>query len=158
MDPLPLRMRQPAPGFRALTEDGRTTTLDDFRARQQALLLFLLHGAECPHCAEIAVEMEARRGEWERWGVEALVLRPGGPRHSCTTVAQAVDPEALDRFGAPEGEIAVAALEHRGQFMDGWHLRHPAAVDWHEIAETARWIAIQEPECSTCGFAPGWEP
>jgi len=158
MDPLPLRMRQPAPRFQALTEDGRAITLDDFRARQQGLLIFLLHGPECPHCAAIAAEMESRRGDWERWGVTALVVTPGGPPHAGTSVAQAVDPRALSRYGVPDGEIAVAALEQRGQVMDGWHLRHPAPLDWHEIAETARWIAIQEPECSTCGFAPGWEP
>ncbi len=158
MKTLPLRPYHPAPRFQLPADGGGCVALDDFRSRQQNLLLFLLHGPGCPYCAAIAREMVERRTDWERWETAALVVRseaepfPGLPR-------QAYDAggEVRTRYGAPEGAIAVAALEHRGRFMDGWWLIHPEPVDWREIAETARWIAIQEPECSTCEIAPGWD-
>ena len=41
--------------------------------------------------------------------------------------------------------------------MDGWSLRHPDPVDWHEVAETVKWVAVQEPECGACAVLPGWD-
>lgn len=159
MDPLPLRPHHPAPRFDAPTRLEGRVSLDDFRARQQNLLLFLLHGPACADCARIARELADHRAEWERWETTALALHSDPEPFPNLPIPQGYDKGAAirRRYGADADSVAVAAMEHRGRFMDGWRLKHPDPVDWRELTETARWLAIQEPECSTCEIAPGWD-
>src|SRR5579875_518686 len=133
MNPIALPRRQPFPMRRQLTQ-----TL----GLPQGNLLLLLHSPTCAHCQTIEAQLQERRSLWEAWGTQVAVLYEG--------TAGIVFPKA-------EAEIALLCLDFRGCFMDGWTLVHPDQVDWHEIEETVRWVAIQEPECGTCSVDPGWE-
>jgi hypothetical protein len=59
--------------------------------------------------------------------------------------------------GAEDADVVIACLDFRGLLMDGWSLKHTQPVDWHEVIETVRRVACQEPECGTFEIAPGWE-
>ncbi|MBW3624832.1 MAG: hypothetical protein KY468_15625 [Armatimonadetes bacterium] len=61
------------------------------------------------------------------------------------------------RYAGSDTDVVLAVIDHRGRLMDGWALAHPEPVDWREVAETARWVAVQEPECGACEVLPGWE-
>lgn len=123
------------------------------------LQLFLLHGPACPDCAQIAAELASHRQEMEAWGGEVLVLRQEDAEFSDLPFHQEHDPGGSVRraFGGASADAVIACLDFRGLLMDGWALRHPEPVDWHEVAETVRWVAIQEPECGSCVIAPGWD-
>jgi hypothetical protein len=156
MKRLSLPTRRPAPRFAVSTADGARIALSDIRFRQD-LLLVCLHGPGCLHCTRIACELVRRRPDWEVWGAVLLVL------HSQEASFDLPFCQAYDgggavrrRYGGDAG-VALAVIDRRGLYMEGWALRHPEPVDWREVAETVRWTAIQEPECSTCEVLPGWE-
>jgi hypothetical protein len=105
--------------------------------------------------------MVQRRDDWEGWQTAALVLHSEPEMFPDLPFRQARDEGAAVRTryaaaGAP-ADVALAVIEHRGRFMDGWSLAHPAPVDWREVAETVRWVAVQEPECGACAPLPGWD-
>jgi hypothetical protein len=158
MTPLPLQRHHPAPAFDTKDAVGLPVSLRDYRFRRD-LLLVLLHGPGCSYCAEILEEMAAHRADWEAWGTAALVLAsedgplPEGPFRA------GHDPDAAirGRYAGEAADAVLAVVDQRGRLMDGWSLRHPEPVDWHEVAETARWVAVQEPECGACEVLPGWE-
>ncbi|HVK02291.1 MAG TPA: hypothetical protein VM490_02355, partial [Armatimonadaceae bacterium] len=154
-----LRRHHPAPDF-TLPE----VRLRDYSFRRD-LVLAMLHGPDCSHCARIARELDAQRADREDWGTTLLVLRrdpepfpdaPGIPRQ-----ARDADGAVYRRYAGeddPDAQgVLLLVLDHRGRFMDGWILRHPEPVDWHEVAETVRWVAIQEPECGNCSVLPAWD-
>jgi hypothetical protein len=103
--------------------------------------------------------MSEHRADWESWGTVALVLVSDGGPLPDVPFRTGVDPDGAirSRYAEGDADTVLALLDHRGRFMDGWSLRHPAPVDWHEVAETARWVAVQEPECGACEVLPGWE-
>ncbi|CEK17072.1 hypothetical protein CWRG_01712 [Chthonomonas calidirosea] len=109
---------------------------------QGNLLLLLLHGPACAYCQTIEAQLQERRAIREAWGTQLAVLYE--------ETAGIALPKA-------EEEIALLCLDFRGCFMDGWTLVHPDEVDWQEIEETVRWVAIQEPECGTCYIEPAWQ-
>lgn len=160
MIPLTLRRHHPAPAFEVRDMPGDTTIrLRDYSFRSD-LLLFILHGPDCPHCVRIAQEMAERREDWEGWGASLLVLHTGDTPFPDAFFRQGHDEggATLRRYCMDEtAEVAIAVIEHRGRLMDGWSLRHPAPVDWHEVAETVRWVAVQEPECGACHVLPEWD-
>ncbi|HZP81458.1 MAG TPA: hypothetical protein VFB21_07465 [Chthonomonadaceae bacterium] len=150
MTPLTLRRRQTVPSLRSIAAGGR---------QRDNVQLFLLHGPSCPGCARIAAELAAHRQELEAWGGEVLVLHEEETAFADLPFRQERDPGGRTRraFGGADADAVIACLDFRGLLMDGWALRHPEPVDWHEVAETARWVAVQEPECGTCVIAPGWD-
>lgn len=159
MIPLTLPRHHPAPPVHARTADGSPLTLREFRFRHD-LLLVMLHGPGCPHCVQLAEEMAAHRNDWEDWGTTALLLQSESGAPMAGPFRVGVDPDGAARrqyAGGKEADAVLAILDHRGRFMEGWALTHPEPVDWHEVAETVRWVAIQEPECGACEVLPGWE-
>ena len=158
MRPLPLRRHHPAPDFSATGDEGAAISRRDYSFRRD-LLLVCLHGPHCPHCVRIAEEMAAHREDWEGWDTALLVLH-SDPEPFPQSFRQGHDAggEIRARYArTDEADVVLAVIEHRGRFMDGWSLRHPEPVDWHEVAETVRWVAVQEPECGACAVLPGWD-
>jgi hypothetical protein len=158
MRPLRLPFREAIPDFAGTAESGESFSLQRYRTRQQNLLLMILHDARCEHCREMVEDLSAFRSAIESWDSAILILRTGAAGFD-TPVPQAVDRSALGRLHS-EGEAidtVIAALDFRGRLMEGWSLRHPEQVDWKNIVESVKWVAIQEPECGTCVIAPGWE-
>ena len=158
MEQLLLRRHHPAPSFALADGEGnKSVALRDYNFRRD-LLLVCLHGPRCPHCARIAEELGAHREDWEGWGTALLVLH-SEPEPFALDARQAYDEagEVRERYGGAGADVAVAVIEHRGRLMDGWRLTHPAPVDWREVAETVRWVAVQEPECGACAVLPGWD-
>lgn len=134
MNPIALPRHRPLP--------MRPQLLQALGLPQGNLLLLLLHSPTCPHCRTIEAQLQERRSLWEAWGTQV-----------------AVPYEVGEGIAVPKAkeDIAFLCLDFRGCFMDGWTLVHPDEVDWHEIEETVRWVAIQEPECGTCSIEPAWE-
>ena len=157
MRPLSLRRHHPAPFFAGTDFDGKAVSLRDYSFRRDLLLVFL-HGPGCADCAGIAAALVAHGRDWEDWGTALLVLVSDAPFPDLP-FRQGRDPGGAERRRWAEGDAdaVIAALDHRLRFMDGWSLRHPEPVDWREIAETARWVAVQEPECGACEVLPGWD-
>lgn len=159
MNPLTLACHHPAPSFEAVSCEGVTLSLRDYRFRKD-LLLVLLHGPSCPHCVKIVEELASQRAEWEKWDTATLVLQTEEDAEWEAPFRLGTDPEgAVKRryAGSSDADVVLALLDHRGRFMGGWSLTHPDPVDWHEVSETARWVAVQEPECGACEVLPGWE-
>lgn len=157
MRPLALRRHHPAPFFVTADFDGKAVSLRDYSFRHDLLLVFL-HGPGCVECAILADELLAHRRDWEDWGTALLVLVSDDAPFPDLPFRQGRDPGGAERRRwAGEADAVIAALDHRLRLMDGWWLRHPEPVDWHEIAETARWVAVQEPECGACEVLPGWD-
>jgi hypothetical protein len=160
MEPLPLRLREPAPPFAVEDTSGRVSiTLDTYRHRQELLLVFL-HGPGCAFCTTIAQELDAHKADTESWGVGLLLLTGAREEFPNLSVQQGVDESraALGRYAPGRAaDVVIACLDRRGHFLEGWSLTHPTAVDWREVMETVRWAAIQVPECGTCNLLPEWE-
>ena len=130
----------------------------DFSFRRDMLLLFL-HGPGCPHCSKIAGELAEHRGDWEGWATGLLVVHGELPGFEDAFFRQAHDEgdAVRQRYAPADADVVVAVIDHRARFMDGWSLQHPEPVDWHEVAETVRWVAVQEPECGACEVLPAWD-
>lgn len=158
MKPLPLRRHHPAPPFSVTSLAGEPLALEDYTFRRD-LLLVALHGPGCPFCAQIVEELSAHRDDWEGWDTALLLLLSDPGAGFAFPFLQASDPKGAVRlrYSGAEADVALAVIEHRGRFMDGWSLQHPAPVDWHEVAETVRWVAVQEPECGACEVLPGYD-
>ena len=157
MKTLSLRRHHPAPPFALTSSQGETVRLRDYCFRKD-LLLVCLHGPHCSDCTRIVHELIQHRDDWESWGMALLVLHSEKEPFAVPfRQAQDAGGEVRRRYGGPEADIAIAAIEHRGRLMDGWTLTHPDGVDWHEVAETVRWVAVQEPECGACEVLPGWD-
>ncbi|MDR5696441.1 MAG: hypothetical protein QN135_01825 [Armatimonadota bacterium] len=127
------------------------------RLWQDALLVFL-HGPGCAGCVQIASQLVRHWAEWDRWGTGVIVLRSDPSGFSDVPFPQIHDPGggARQAYGGA-ADAVLACLDHRGRWMAGWTVTHPEAVDWHEVAQTVRWVAIQEPECAACAVEPAWE-
>jgi hypothetical protein len=153
MTPLP---KNDAPALSRARLGVGTAALTGY-ARQHDLILACLHGPGCAACARIAAELHARLEELEAWGAAVLAAAADGSFE--LPLRQAADPDGRLRreLGGNEADAVIAVFERRGVLMEGWALRHPEAVDWREVAETARWVALREPECGTCEVLPGYE-
>jgi hypothetical protein len=159
MKPLPLPRFDPAPSFQATDGEGLPVALRDYRHRHD-LLLVMLHGPNCPHCADLLREMNDHRQDWEAWETSLLVLLSEAGAAEATPFRIGYDPDGAirSRFaGDLNADGVVSVVDHRGRFMEGWSFVHPEPVDWHEVAETVRWVAVQEPECGACEVLPGWD-
>lgn len=158
MMPIPLLRYHPTPGFSVTSLAGKPVALQDYSFRRD-LLLVSLHGPNCSFCTQIAEELSAHRDDWESWGTALLVLLSEPGIGFDLPFAQAHDPGGIvrERYSGEASDVMLAVIEQRGRLMDGWSLHHPEPVDWHEIAETVRWVAVQEPECGTCEVLPGYE-
>ena len=158
MKPLRLRRHHPAPRFVVEDADKSTVALRDYAFRRD-LLLVLLHGPGCPDCARLAEQLVVHREDWEGWGTALLVLHEEAECFSDAFFRQGRDVDGAVRagYGGPPADVVLAVIEHRGRLMDGWSLTHPEPVDWREVAETVRWVAVQEPECGACEVLPGWD-
>jgi hypothetical protein len=157
MIPLVLSRHAPAPNFELAGENGETIALKTYRFRLD-VLLFALHGPGCLHCVKIVGEMAQHRNDWEAWGTSLLLARLEEKPFDAP-FRQAHDSKGVLRrpyTGDSDADVMIAVLDHRSRFMEGWSLDHPNPVDWREIAETVRWVAIQEPECGACEVLPGW--
>lgn len=157
MTPLPFAQHEPAPDFSVVTFGGKSIALHDYKLREE-LLLVALHGPSCPHCTVVADQLAAHRDDWESWGVKMLaLLSDTGPAFD-SSFDQCRDQNGAVRLRYTKrlADVAVAFIDRRGDFMDGWSLRHPEQIDWHEIAETARWVATQDHECPSCEVLPGY--
>lgn len=157
MKTLSLRRHHPAPTFALTDASGNAVGLRDYCFRKD-LLLFCLHGPHCPECARIVQKMTEQRDDWESWGTTLLLLHAENEPFSAPfRQAQDAGSAVRRRYGGPEADAVIAVIEHRGRLMDGWTLAHPDPADWHEVAETVRWVAVQEPECGACEVLPGWD-
>lgn len=155
MLPLTLRPHHPAPDW-TLPE----VRMRNYSFRNDLLLALLPAGA---HGERVARGLVEHRADWEGWGTAVLALRrdpeplAGFPFRQAHDAAGAV----ARLYGvAPEGgsgDAVLAVLDHRGRFMDGWRIPEGTEPDWREVAETVRWVAVQEPECGACGVLEGWE-
>ena len=156
MKPLERARRKTPPDFRLRADSGVELTLSSYRARQQSLLLIFLHDRHCAHCRDIVEGLARSREEIESWDCEILLARSGGERFPVAIPQAADSPESVKVDYAPDSDVILACIDFRGRLMDGWSLNHPEDVDWREVTETVRWIAIQEPECGTCVILEGW--
>lgn len=158
MTSLPLKQHEPAPDFAVTSVRSKPLTLRNY-SFQQDLLLVALHGPNCPFCAEIAAELAAHSDDWESWGVELLALLsdPGPAFNAPFEQGRDVDGVVRLRYSGAVSDVAFAVVERHGRFMEGWSLRHPEAVDWHEVAETVRWVATQDHDCPSCEVLPGYD-
>jgi len=152
MTPLALRRHHPAPDW-ALPD----VRMRDYSFRNDLLLALLPAGEHGEHIARGLVE---HRAKWEGWGTAVLALRRGPEPLADFPFRQAHDAGTVARlYGADHdaGDAILAVLDHRGRFMDGWRVPIGTEPDWHEVAETVRWVAVQEPECGACALAEGWD-
>ena len=159
METLLLRPHHPAPAFTLTGGPGAgTVALRDHSFRRD-LLLVVLHGPGCPHCARTVAELAEHRDDWEGWGTGLLVLHsePNGFENAFFRQAHDEGDAVRQRYAPAGADVVLALIDHRGRFMDGWSLQHSEPVDWHEVSETVRWVAVQEPECGACEVLPAWD-
>jgi hypothetical protein len=157
MKPLELARRTTPPDFRLRADSGVELTLSSYRARQRSLLLIFLHDSFCAHCREVVEGLVRNREEIESWDFEILLARSGSGRFPVEIPQSADSMQSVKGDYAPGSDVVLACIDFRGRLMDGWSLNHPEGVDWREVTETVRWVAIQEPECGTCVIAEGWD-
>lgn|GEM_PF-1958470 len=158
MESIGWRARQPAP---LLVLEGPQGEVVERHPRLfgSNVLLVILHGPGCPGCTRIAKELCEHRRTWEAWGTRVMVLHAGPKPFLDLPFPQERDPDGATRrrYGGQEADAVIVCLGHGGTYMEGWRLRHREEVDWHEIGQTVRWVAVQEPECATCSIDPVWE-
>ena len=156
MKPLELARRRFPPDFSLQSDSGNPISPESYRRRQQSLFLVILHGPSCPDCAALVNGIALIREEVESWDCDILLIRSEETPFSSDLVQAADSAECVNGVYAPGSSAAIACIDFRGRFMEGWSLSHPEHADWREVTETVRWMAIQEPECGTCIIAEGW--
>ncbi len=157
MTPLQLQRHHPAPAFSLLDPVGQPVLSHDTLFQQDQLLVFL-HGSGCDDCLRIAQDLPSHCADWEKWNTALLVVVNGSDAFPDAPGRIACDPHGSARaaFGVAPDEYGWAIVDHRDRFMDGAAAPHPEPMDWHDLAVTAQWVAIQEPECGACEVLPGW--
>ncbi|MCS7172544.1 MAG: hypothetical protein N0A24_03920 [Armatimonadetes bacterium] len=158
MRPLPLHSRRMAPPL-VLADPSGSTVVRPPWVFHRSVLLVMVHGPACAACAHLVTELLERASAYRTWEVEPIVLRSGPDPFPHPFLRQLQDPTGATRraYGGGDSEVVLACLDARGIYWEGWRLEHPDPVDWREVSETVRWVAIQEPECATCAAEPAWE-
>ncbi len=158
MKPLPLRPRRLAPPL-VLEDPSEGMAVRPPWTFHRPVLLVMVEGLKCGVCARVVGELAGHAPDYRAWEVEPVVLRADPEPFPDLPVRQLRDPEGATRraYGGGEAEVVLACLDARGVFWEGWRIPHPDPVDWREVAETVRWVSIQEPECATCSVEPAWE-
>ncbi|MDR7416652.1 MAG: hypothetical protein QN193_08275 [Armatimonadota bacterium] len=128
-------------------------------AFHRPVLLVMVHGPTCPACGRLIRELLQRVPAYRVWEGEPVVLHSEPDPFLDLPLSQLRDPAGANRraYGGREAEAVLACVDARGIYWEGWWLRHPDPVDWREVEETVRWVAVQEPECATCTVEPAWE-
>lgn len=150
-----LNSHKPVPPFRLPSSRGVDISLDDYRHRQP-VVLFFMHGAECPSCRERLCAFAVSYDDYCDWQTEVLAILPGPPHMAAQLAeslalpfpvmsdaggdvrAQFIGTEGvavfvLDRFNAPETGQAAAEADAL--------MTPDEALDW------VRFGALACPEC-----------
>ncbi|GAB4462686.1 MAG: hypothetical protein OHK0029_29990 [Armatimonadaceae bacterium] len=156
--PAALTRYQPTPDIRLTLPDGSSDSIRSTRFRHDRIVFFLPSAPSTLRESFLA-ELSEHRNVWEDWGAHAWVLATDSlPRFEIRTIHTAtISPAAHHQYGGEQDRIVAVFLDFRGTVMETFIATESSPLNWHETAETVRWIAVQEPECGVCGVDPVWQ-